>query len=290
MDTIQTLVFGIVTGSFLIVATLGFALVSRVDKFLNIAHAEYISLGAFLTYYLNARNGWPIIPAGVVAIVAVAILAVIVAKLVYAPIRGAGAIVLIITSVGVAYMIHGGIEAIVKPGIYSFDIGNEAQYDLGLFKIGSHSLVIVGLAAATVLAVHLILTRTAMGLQLRALASDPALAAGRGVNIRRTSAGMWLISGALAGLAGVLLGLQGAINTDLSFEQILLIMSVSILAGFGSIYGVVAAALLLGVAMDLSTLVIPAGYREVIAFAAVILALTVRPEGLSGSKLARREA
>jgi neutral amino acid transport system permease protein len=290
MDFIQTLVFGIVTGSFLIVATLGFALVSRVDKFLNIAHAEYISLGAFLTYYLNARQGWPIIPAGAVAIVAVAILAVIVAKLVYAPMRGAGAIVLIITSVGVAYMIHGGIEAIVKPGIYSFDIGNEKQYDLGLFTIGSHSLIIIGLAAATVLAVHLILTRTAMGLHLRALASDPSLAAGRGVNIRKTSAGMWLIAGALAGLAGVLLGLQGAINTDLSFEQILLIMSVSILAGFGSIYGVVAAALLLGVAMDLSTLVIPAGYREVIAFAAVILALTVRPEGLSGSKLARREA
>jgi neutral amino acid transport system permease protein len=129
-----------------------------------------------------------------------------------------------------------------------------------------------------------------MGLHLRALASNDILASARGVNLKQTSTAMWLIAGALAGLAGVLLGLQGALNTDLSFEQILLIMSVSILAGFGSIYGVVGAALVLGVAMDMSTLVIPAGYRELIAFAVVILVLIFRPEGISGSKLARREA
>ncbi len=288
--TVQTLVYGIVTGSYLIVATLGFALVSRVDKFLNIAHAEYIGIAAFVTYYLNARQGWPVILAGLVAVVVVAIVSVVVARLVYTPIRRTGAIVLIITSVGVAYMIHGIVEAAVTPGIYTLKLGPEHQFDLGIFTIGAYDVIIVALAAVTVGLLHLILTRTWMGLQLRALSSDDALASGRGVNIKRTSSAMWLISGALAGVAGVLLGLQGALNTDISFEQILLIMSVSILAGFGSIYGVVAAGLILGIAMDMSTLVIPAGYRELIAFAAVILVLIFRPEGLSGSKLARREA
>lgn len=286
----QDLVFGLIAGSYLIVATLGFALVSRVDKFLNIAQAEFINSGAFIAYYLNAREGWPIWAAGLVAIAAVALLSLIVARLVFIPIRNAGAIVLIITSVGVAYALHGITETIVKPGIYTYRLGGNHQFDLGLFKVGGYDLVIVALAIVSVLAVHLVLTRTWMGLQLRALASDPALASGRGVRVRRTSSGLWLIAGALAGLAGVLLGLQGAINTDLAFDQILLIMSVSILAGFGSIYGVVAAALILGVAMNLSTLVIPAGYQEVIAFGAVILALIFRPEGLSGSRLARREA
>jgi neutral amino acid transport system permease protein len=88
----------------------------------------------------------------------------------------------------------------------------------------------------------------------------------------------------------VLLGLQGAINTGVSFEQILLILSVAILAGLGSVYGVVAAALLLGIAMDMSTLVIPAGYREAVAFGAVLLVLVFRPQGLSGAKSAPREA
>jgi neutral amino acid transport system permease protein len=290
MNVAQTFVFGIVTGSALIVATLGFALVSRVDKFLNIAHAEYINIGAFATYYLNVRAGWPVWLAGLASIVGVAIISAIIARLVFTPIRRAGAIVLIITSVGVAYMIHGTVEALIKPGIYTLNLRPEHQYDLGAFTIGSRDLLIVILAIVTVLILHVLLTRTRMGLHLRALASNDILASARGVNLKQTSTAMWLIAGALAGLAGVLLGLQGALNTDLSFEQILLIMSVSILAGFGSIYGVVGAALVLGVAMDMSTLVIPAGYRELIAFAVVILVLIFRPEGISGSKLARREA
>ena len=290
MDVVQSLVFGLVTGSYLIVATLGFALVSRVDKFLNIAQAEFINCGAFIAYYLNARQGWSIVPAAIVSIIAVTALSVVIARLVFTPIRQAGAIVLIITSVGVAYALHGITETIVKPGIYAFDLGRDRKFDLGLFTIHATEIAIVVLAAATVLAVHVVLTRTRLGLHLRALASDADLARGRGVSVRRTSTGLWLIAGALAGLAGVLLGLQGAINTDLAFDQILLIMSVSILAGFGSVYGVVAAALILGVAMDMSTLVIPAGYRELIAFSVVILVLTFRPEGISGSRLARREA
>jgi neutral amino acid transport system permease protein len=141
-----------------------------------------------------------------------------------------------------------------------------------------------------VLTVHLVLTRTTVGLQWRALAIDEALAGARGIDARRCSIKLWLLVGALGGLAGVLLGLQGAITTGLAFEQVLLVLSVAILAGLGSVYGVVAAALILGVAMDMSTLVIPAGYREAVAFGAVLIVLAVRPTGLSGTRLNPREA
>ena len=290
MNVVQTLVFGLVTGSYLIVATLGFALVSRVEKFLNIAHAELIGLGAFVTYGLNARAGLPLALAGLVAIVMVAVVAVVVSRLVYWPIRRTSAVVLLITSVGVLYVLQGAIETAVTPGVYSYETGSERVLDLGLFRIGVFDLAIVGCAIVAFLVVHLVLTRTSMGLQWRALASDESLANGRGIDVRAVSMRLWVLVGALAGLAGVLLGLQGALNTDVAFSQILLILSVSILAGLGSIYGVVVAALLLGVAMDMSTLVIPAGYREAIAFGVVLLALVIRPEGLSGTKLTRREA
>ena len=286
----QTLVFGLVTGAYLVVATLGFALISRVVKFLNIAHAELISAGAFITYLLNARAGWAVVPAALVAVAAVALLAVVVARLVYWPIRRASPVVLLITSVGVVYVIHGAIAAIVKPGTYTYRIAAERTLDLGLFTISDYDLVIVGVAAVCVVAVHLLLTHTTLGLRMRALASDEALAAGRGIEVGRSTLHVWLIAGALAGVAGVLLGLRGALNTDIAFGQILLILSVSILAGLGSIYGVVAAALLLGVAMDMSTLVIPPGYRDAIAFLVIILVLLVRPQGLSGASLRRREA
>lgn len=289
MNEVQTLVFGLVTGSYLMVATLGFALASRVEKFLNIAHAEFIGVGAFVTYGLLSA-GLPLPLAGLGAMAVVAVIAVAASRLVYWPIRGTSAITLLITSVGVLYVLQGGIEAIVEPGVYAYQIAAPAQFDLGLFRIGLYEVAIVVLAAVAVLVVHLILTRTTMGLQWRAMASDEALANGRGIDVRGATTRLWLLVGALAGLAGVLLGLQGVLNTDISFQQILLILSVSILAGLGSIYGVVVAALLLGVAMDMSTLIIPAGYREAIAFGVVLLALVVRPQGLSGNKIARREA
>jgi neutral amino acid transport system permease protein len=290
VTVLQTLIFGLVTASYLIVATLGFALVARTEKFLNIAHAELILASAFVTYYLSVRQGWPLAAAALAAVVGMAVVSLVVGRTVYWPIRGSGAPVLLISSVGVVYVLHGILETVVKPGVYTLDARESTLIRLGDVRVANLDVWIVGLAVATVLAVHLLLTRTVVGLTLRARASDEALAAGRGVDVREVSTHVWLIAGALAGLAGVLLGLRGAITTNISFDQILLILSVSILAGLGSIYGVVAAALLLGIAMEMSTLVIPAGYRTAIAFALVIVVLLVRPEGISGAMVRRRAA
>lgn len=290
MNVIQTIVFGLVTGSFLIVATLGFALVSRVDKFLNIAHSEFISVGAFTAYFLQVKYGIPFVLAAVLSIVLVTAVAVASYALFFSPIRRAGGVTLLITSVGVVYVLHGLTESVIKPGIYAFQLPPERMVDFGIFRIGVYGLVIMGVAAASVVGLHLFLTRTGAGLQVRALAENADLAQARGIDSRRASLLVWAIAGCLAGVAGVLLGLQSALTTDLAFAQILLILSVSILAGLGSIFGVVAAGLLLAVAMNLSTLVISSGYQNAVAFAVVIIALSVRPEGLSGIRGARREA
>lgn len=290
MTTIQTIVFGIVSGAYLTVATLGFALVSRTEKFLNIAHAELILIGAFVTWWLSVRQGWPVAAAGIAAVTAMAVLSFVVGRLVYWPIRRAGHVVLLITSVGVVYVLHGVLETAVDPGVYTLRAREETLLDVGGIRLGTFDGLIIVLAVVSVLVVHLLLTRTDIGLRLRARASDEGLAAGRGVDVSRVSTHVWLLAGALAGLAGLLLTLRGAITTEISFDQILLILSVAILAGFGSIYGVVAAALLLGMAMELSTLVIPAGYRTAIAFALVIVVLLLRPEGISGAAVRRRAA
>ena len=283
---IQTLAFGVVTGSYLIVATIGFALVARVEKFLNVAHAELILGGAFVTYALT-RLGWALPAAAVTAVLAVALAAAIVAKTVYWPIRRRSQVVLLITSVGVLFVLNGVIELATDAGTHSFDVATPALLDFGLFELGAYDLAIVVVAMLTVLAVHLVLTRTPIGLRWRALASDEELAEARGVDAGRSSLYLWLLVGALAGLAGVLLGLQGPVYVDLGFRQILLILSVAILAGLGSVYGVVVAALLVGIAMDMSTLILPPGYREAVAFSLVFVVLILRPQGLFGHATAR---
>jgi neutral amino acid transport system permease protein len=100
---------------------------------------------------------------------------------------------------------------------------------------------------------------------------------------------VWFVASALAGLAGVMVGLIGNVHSELGWTLTLIILAAAVLGGLGSIYGVLASGLLLGLAMDLSALVIPTSYRSVVAFGVLILGLLLRPQGLFVTA-GRREA
>lgn len=277
----QNLAFGLVTGAFLLLATLGFALVSRVEKFLNIAHAELITVGALGTWWFSSL-GLPFLVAAALAVVLTSLLGLATARLVYDPIAQAGPSILLITSVGVVFVMHGTAEALVGSGIRSFPLPLLPSWDLGAFRLNPYHFIVIVVSLASVGVLHLFLTRTRVGVLIRALADNRELAEVRGIDVRRATRYVWVVASALAGVAGVALGVIGTITTELGFQQILLILTVSIVAGLGSIYGVAVAAFIIGVAMDLSVLWLPAGYRTAVAFAAVILVLTFRPQGLLG--------
>lgn len=280
----QFVVSGIVTGCFLILATIGFSLTRRVEGFLNIAHAELIGVSAFTTWALNALLGWSILAAAPIGILVTALLGFVIGRTVYEPIRQRGPAVLLITSVGVAFVIRGIVDVLVGVGIRTFDIPLATSYRFLGIRVTDYQLILVALAALSVIATALFLNKTKIGLAIRAMATDPHLASIRGIDIRQTSRAAWLFASALAGVAGVMLGLISTLSTDIAFQQILQIIAVAILAGLGSLYTVIAAGLIVGLAMDLSVLWLPAGYRPLIAFSLVILVLFLRPEGLAGKK------
>ncbi len=282
---LQYAVFGVVDGAFLLLATLGFALVSRVHKFLNIAHAELMSISALLTWWLSSGLHLPVWLAAVIAIGVAAVAGLIVGRIVYEPMLLRGPAIMLIVSVGVVYLIHGATEAIVPPGIKSVPLPELSTLHVGSVRISVYQLIIVALALLSFLALHLFLSRTRLGTSIRAVSANKELAQVRGVDVDRATRWVWLISSALAGLAGVALALVSTLTTDLAFEQILLILSVSILAGLGSIYGVALSALIIGLAMDLSTVVVPSGYRTAVAFVVIIAVLVFRPRGLFGRKV-----
>ncbi len=277
----QYIVFGITTGGFLLLATLGFALVSRVEKFLNIAHAELISIGALATWYFQDL-GLHFVLAALAAVVVVSLIGLLVARLVYDPILNRGPAILLITSVGVVFVLHGVVEAIVSPGFRTLTLPQVDNWDLGPVRVNPYQLAVLAAGLLSLLGLHLFMTQTAIGTSVRALADNRDLANARGVDVRRATRYVWLLASALAGLAGVALGVTGTLTTDIGFEQILLILTVSIVAGLGSIYAVAIAAFLIGLVMDVSVQWIPAGYRTSLAFAAVIVVLLFRPEGIAG--------
>ncbi|MDG1406732.1 MAG: branched-chain amino acid ABC transporter permease [Octadecabacter sp.] len=280
----QYFVMGIVTGCFLILATIGFSLTRRVEGFLNIAHAELIGVSAFVAWGLNVLAGWPFIPSAIVAIIFTAFVGLGVGRLLYDPIRKLGPAVLLISSVGVAYVIGGSVDALVGTGIRTINVPLATTYKFFGIRITDYQMIVVALAALTGISLALFMAKTKTGLTIRAMADNPSLAASRGIDVLQTSRATWLLSSGLAGLAGVVLALIATLSTDIAFHQILQILAVAILAGLGSLYTVLIAGLIVGIAMDVSVFWIPAGYRPLIAFAVVIIVLLVRPEGLAGKK------
>jgi neutral amino acid transport system permease protein len=285
----QNLIFGLITGSILALSAVGFSMIRQTEGFINIAHGQMLTVGAFLGFILVHSANLNILVAGLVAMVIVGALGVILARLIFEPIAEKGALAQLFTSIGLAYLLYGGIRIVFGAKVQFYPNLFGRRFDLGPVNITVGELVIIGLAAASTAALHLFLTRTRLGSWIRATASNPELAVLRGIPVRRVSRAVWFIASALAGMAGVMLGVIGNVNSELGWTQILMVLAAAVLGGLGSIYGVLVAGLLLGLVMDLSALVIPSTWRLVVAFIVLVAVLVLRPQGLF-SRAARTEA
>lgn len=285
----QNLIFGLVTGSILALATVGFSMIRQTEGFINIAHGQLLTVGAFLGYYFVATVELNVFLAGLLAMIAVGLIGVLLAVIVFRPVASSGPLAQLFTSIGLAYLIFGLIRVIFGADVSFFPTSFGPRIDLGPVNITVGELLIVVTAGVVVALLALFLNKTRIGGWIRATASNPELARLRGIPVDRVSHAVWFTASALAGLAGVMVGLIGNVHSELGWTQILIILAAALLGGLGSIYGVLLSGLVLGMAMDLSALVIPTAYRTVVAFGVLILVLLVRPQGLF-VRAARREA
>jgi branched-chain amino acid transport system permease protein len=279
---LQLAALGVAQGSFLLMASLGFSLTRRVEGFLNIAHAQYLSVAAFVTLFLNNTAGIHFAVAATAGIAAAIGVGFLVGKVVYEPIRRLGPAVALITSVGVVYMLEGLIEAIIGTGSFLVRLPRIDPVRVGPVTITFYQVMVILAAIVVTAATAWYLQRTRMGTAIRITALDRNLGASRGVDVRRASNAGWILSSALGGAAGVALAVLGALTTTKGFEQILIILAVALLAGIGSVTSLVISAYAIGVAREVSLLWIPAGFRDIIAFGIVILVLIFMPNGISG--------
>jgi len=273
---------GLVSGSILLLATVGFALVRRVEGFLNIAHAQMLIVGGFTAYWFNVNVSWPLVPAALMGILGAAVVGVVTARLVYWPLRGQPHVIPLIASVGLSFFVYGTIEAIAGYGVRTLDVPLYRTLSIGDTRIAAaDQLFIIAAAGVAVVCLHVWLTRTYSGRAIRAMASDPQLAEVRGVNTGRLLYVVWAVSSGLAGLAGVLISIATRVYPEMGWDQILLIVTAAIVGGLGSIYGVMGAALLVGLTASLATLVVPVEYGQVVVFGLIVLVVFLRPQGLA---------
>jgi branched-subunit amino acid ABC-type transport system permease component len=278
--------FGLVTASVLAIAAVGFTLQFGVTDVLNLAYGAIMIFGAFLAYLVNS-HGVSVWLGLLLSVAACSVVSVLINAGVYTPFqrRGASPITLVIVSLGMTLIIEFGVEAVVGGVPVSYTMGNGPTFSAGGLSLTGVQLVIMALAVVTMAGVHVLLRYTKLGKAMRATAANRNLARNCGIRTGRIITATWAVTGALCGLAGAVFAIDAGSFTATSTDVFLvLILAAVFLGGPGQPYGAMLGALVIGLATEVSAVFIPADYKYVIAFVALLITLGVRPTGLLGER------
>jgi branched-subunit amino acid ABC-type transport system permease component len=289
-EFVQLLVNGLVTGSIIAISAVGLTFMFGILGVVNFAYGDYLTFGAYAAFVANVTLGWPILLAALFAMVATAALGLALEFVLWAPMRRrrAGTVSLFIISIGLALVLRDVILLIWGSGGRRYDVDVFQVYDLGILRLSASQLATIAIATPAIVGVGLMLSRSRLGKAMRALADDRSLAAVSGIDVDRVAKSTWIVASALAGLSGLLIGLvQSSFDPNTGFTLLLPIFAAVILGGVGSAYGALVGGLVLGVTMELSTWDGLFGgldpvYKPVVAFAALIVVLLIRPQGVFG--------
>ncbi len=276
----EVLIYGIISGSIILLGSIGFSMILKAEGFINVAHGQMLLFGAYLALFFN-NLGLGLIPATILVVVCAGLFGVLLFRLLYQPVKSRGILVLLFTSVGVAYAINGIVGALAGKRMQAYDLPPVRAFTVnGQPLMTIYELMIVVFALGAALGVHFFLSRTWLGKGIRAVADNYDLARVRGFDPKRSSDYVWFIASGLAAVAGVFSGILGSLHLQMGWQQIIIILAATVLGGLGSIYGVMLASMLLGLGMELGIAVLPSSYRTGIAFVIIIVVLLLRPEGL----------
>ncbi|NED93878.1 branched-chain amino acid ABC transporter permease [Phytoactinopolyspora alkaliphila] len=276
---------GLRFGLLLALAAVGLSLIFGTTGLTNFAHAEQVTLGGLLGYTFAAGMGVPLVLAAVMVLIAGALFGWTQDAALWKPLRrrGTGIIPMMIVTIGLSLFARSVVQAFYGSSPRSFP-HRSPVVDLGPTRLTVYDYVTMGVAAALLVAVAYVLLRTRWGKATRAVSDNPALAAASGINVDAVVRGVWTVGAALAALGGMFLGLSQQVSAQMGVNMLLLMFAAVVLGGLGTAFGAMAGALIVGVFIEVSTIVIPTEIKNVGALAILILILLVRPQGMLGRR------
>jgi branched-subunit amino acid ABC-type transport system permease component len=280
--------FGLVSMSVIAIAAVGFTMQFGITNMINLAYGEVMISSAYVAYYVN-RAGFSIWVGMAAGALFGAVFSFLLNRILYAPFlrKGTSHLGMVIVSLAASLMIANLLLPIVGyfPVSYQEDPGRLIRW--GSLALTRDQFIIIGIAVVLMLAIHALLTYTRLGKAMRATAANPTLARNCGIPTQRVVDAVWLITGALCGLAGVVAALDSdsfAIANGATF--LITVLAAAVLGGAGQPYGAMLGAVLIGLITELSAAAWSPQYKEVVAFGILVLVMVLRPQGL----LARRGA
>lgn len=279
-EILQLLINGVLLGSVLALGAVGATMIFGILRFAHFAHGDFMTFGAYFALVFVSLLGLPVLAALPVAMLLTAGLAVAVDQVVYRRIRRVAPVILLISSFATALILRSLVQMIWGSSNQVYATGIQMPWRLGPLTLKPDHVTIFLAAVVLVVLVHLFLTRTRMGKAMRAMSDNMDLALITGIPAERVIMWTWAVGGALAAAAGVFLGMDTRLHPVMGWTLLLPIFAATILGGIGRPYGAILGGLLIGCAMELSTLLIPGAYKPGVAFAIMVVTLVVRPQGI----------
>ena len=292
MTFLSYLINGISLGSVYAIIALGYTMVYGIAKMLNFAHGDVIMVGAYVAFCAMQYLGLPPIVAVLAAMVVCTILGISIERLAYKPLRAAPKLAVLITAIGMSYLLQNVAQLIWSSNPKSFNsainIGSLRLFD-GQLLISGETIVTVLCCVVIMVGLTLFTSRTKMGKAMRAVSEDKGAAQLMGINVNLTISVTFAIGSALAAIAGVLLcSSYPVLQPTTGSMPGIKAFTAAVFGGIGSIPGAMIGGILLGVIEIFGKAYISTELGDAIVFLILIIMLLVKPTGLMGKKISEK--
>ena len=287
---IQTLISGLSLGSIYALIALGYTMVYGIAKMLNFAHGDIIMVGAYAVITAVFTMGLPPFIAILISIALCALLGIVIEFLAYRPLRQAQPLAVLITAIGVSYLLQNlalliyGSEQKAFPTIVALP-----TVHIGGVYIDGITLATLVVTAVIMVALSLFINKSRMGKAMRAVSEDKEAAELMGISVNRTITVTFAIGSALAGVAAIFYGAAYTyIRPTTGAMPGIKAFTAAVFGGIGSIPGAMLGGILLGVIEQLSKTYISTLWADAIVFGVLVVVLVVKPTGLLGKKISEK--
>jgi branched-chain amino acid transport system permease protein len=294
---VNELVTGLTTGSLYALIALGYSMVYGVLKLLNFAHGDLYMVGAFIGYFVIQWFGGShalSIPVPLLLLImfvlaagGVGALGVAIERFAYRPLRDAPRIAPLITALGVSFFLENTAQLLfgAQTRVYNTPdfISLSNGIHIGVLRIDVVRIMVIVLSVVLMIGLRLLVNKTKLGKQMRAVAADREAAEMLGINVDFTISATFFLGSALAGVAGVMAGLVfNQVTTTIGFLAGLKAFTAAVVGGIGSIAGAMLGGLLIGIAESFIAGYVSSTYTNLIVFGILIAVMLLRPSGLLG--------
>lgn len=288
MRIIETLINGLSIGSTYAMIALGYTMVYGIAKMLNFAHGDIIMVGGYTIFVTMSALGNPILGLAA-AVVFCMLLGITTEKIAYKPLRGASPLAVLITAIGVSYLLQSTAQIVFGSAPKMVNVADLGNFSVGGLTVPYYTLVTLGCSMVIMVVLSLFVKFTKTGRAMIAVSEDKGAAQLMGINVNKIIMITFAIGSALAAFAGFFMLMKSpSLSNTLGAMPGIKAFTAAVIGGIGSIPGAMLGGLLMGV-VEAFSLNIPAiaPYTDAIEFIILIIILLVRPTGILGKK--RRE-